>query len=248
MYLINTNLYSHCPWTGNCVGLRNHKSFIVFIITVQIGILFFLLLLFIQFKVLYSPKLSKKCFVFLKLLCEPFLLDPFTFVLALWTSLQLIWVTLLLAVQLFQISFSITTNEARNLDKYDFMDKIEQDFYRKDAAYILQSTLSNNEAVHHHCSHKKGYRIFSMLSRFLGIHHFLKIISIFSSKSVSMMNKENNPFNNGIVSNCRDFWSCQTGKNSVLGFMNKTNHSYIEGSAYVNGQLINYHLYDSPTS
>ncbi|EMR10023.1 hypothetical protein PNEG_01777 [Pneumocystis murina B123] len=236
----------HCPWTGNCIGLRNHRLFIVYIIMVQIGIVFFLRLLLIHFEVLYSPELSKNCFVFLKLLCEPFLLDPFTFVLALWTFLQLIWVTLLLVVQLFQISFSITTSEARNLDKYGFMGEIEKDFYRKDAAYILRSTFSNDDAPHHHyCSHKKGYRMFSMLSKFLGIHHFLKIISIFSSKSVSLMNKTKNPFNNGILSNCRDFWNCGTGKISVLGFMNKTKHSYIEGSGYIDGQLINYYyLYD----
>ncbi|CCJ30506.1 unnamed protein product [Pneumocystis jirovecii] len=233
----------HCPWAGNCIGLKNHKSFIIYIVMLQIGIVLFIRLLFIHYGVLSISGLPKGCFVSSELLCKPFLLDSFTTILALWVILQFVWVMLLLAVQFFQISLSITTNEARNLYKYGFMNEVEHNFRNGSVASRLETTL-NNQCSHYHYFRKKK-NIFWTLLKFLGVYHFLKIANIFALRFTLVSNRVKNPFNNGVLSNCRDFWCTGVGKNNGLGVINTTKQSYNDGFGYIKGHLVNYYyLYD----
>ncbi|KAG4304076.1 hypothetical protein PORY_002440 [Pneumocystis oryctolagi] len=237
----------HCPWVGNCIGLRNHKLFVVYIIMLQIGVVLFDQLLFDYYRSLKIPESAKVCPNSLELFCRPFLLDSFTIILALWINLQFVWIVLLFIVQIFQISFSVTTNEARNLHKYGFMDEIGHDFYNESAKNKLQSILLNNQCSHHHNSHKERHHIFWVLLRFLGIHHFLKIINTFRSRFISRL-KIRNPYSNGVLSNCRDFWYLGVGKKDGIRIINKRKQVYSEGNGYIKGRLVNYYyLYDFPS-
>ncbi|KAG5519121.1 hypothetical protein PMAC_002209 [Pneumocystis sp. 'macacae'] len=207
------------------------------------GIVLFIRLLFIYYDVSSVSESPKECFVSSELLCKPFLLDSFTTVLALWISLHFVWVMLLLVVQVFQISLSITTNDARNFYKYGFIDGIEHKFYNESLASRLRVTLLNNQSLNYHYSPRKK-QIFWKLLRFLGVYHFLKIVNIFIMRFTLGSNRIKNPFNNGVLSNCRDFWSIGIGKKNGLGIIN-TKQSYNEGFGYIKGHLVNYYyLYD----
>ncbi|KAG5438995.1 hypothetical protein PCANB_002325 [Pneumocystis canis] len=207
-------------------------------------IVLFIRLLFIHYQTINIPELSNDCFISSKL-CKPFLLDPFTTILALWISFQFIWVMFLLISQIIQISFSITTNEAINLHKYGFMGGIEHVFYKEDTMSRPQSAFLNNQDPHYNHSRKKKHHVFWVLPKLLGIHHFLKIVNMFPSKSILQLNKARNPFDNGVLSNCKDFWCVGTTDIFRLGIMNRTKQSYTDGFGYIKGQLVNYYyLYD----
>jgi hypothetical protein len=39
-----SNVCSHCPWVDNCVAVNNHRHFLIYIVTMAIGIISFLFL------------------------------------------------------------------------------------------------------------------------------------------------------------------------------------------------------------
>ncbi|OJJ50463.1 hypothetical protein ASPZODRAFT_147975 [Penicilliopsis zonata CBS 506.65] len=74
----------HCPWIENCVGANNLRHFVLYVVSLELGII-----LFVQLSIYYT----------------------FTLVLDFWVMLQLVWVTMLCAVQLVQVSRNQTTYE-----------------------------------------------------------------------------------------------------------------------------------------
>lgn len=65
-----------------------------------------------------SPTPAPECNVISPELCSTLNSDPFTIVLTLWTNLQLVWVSMLLVVQLVQITRGLTTYEAMSGHKH----------------------------------------------------------------------------------------------------------------------------------
>lgn len=126
-------IYSHCPWTYNCIGASNHKSFMVFLLSLSAsGLLYIHIawncnnishfhLIFVFTDLSYNapildPETLKTC-AFNSIMCSYSHYSTTALFLIYWLAFNLTWMTFLIAVQLFQISLNKTTNEMANSAK-----------------------------------------------------------------------------------------------------------------------------------
>ncbi|OMJ12543.1 Palmitoyltransferase AKR1 [Smittium culicis] len=116
----------HCPWTYNCVGSKNHKIFIYFLLSLILCGSLFLYSgsLFLERTfVFYEPIEGRPCYLG-SYLCGCFQQEPYTLYIMIWIFLNLIWSFILLISQIYQIAVNMTTNESitgfRNLNRLNF--------------------------------------------------------------------------------------------------------------------------------
>ncbi|KAG5651913.1 hypothetical protein H0H81_006964 [Sphagnurus paluster] len=218
----------HCPWVWNCVGANNHRQFVLFVSTLVVGIMLFDYLtyeFFSSITVSSAPSdISPSCILPADL-CALTAYDTFLVAVAAWATLQLSWTIVLLASQLWQIARQMTTLEVSNLGRYGYMggrggqSLIGQMGHRhqhsragnvvpgvdtEDTALVTGAeTPVGGPAVHRHAGVCAGCGS-GFFMNLLGFDRFTKGKAV---DGLTRASKASNPFDLGIVGNCKDFWS-----------------------------------------
>ncbi|ANZ75654.1 BA75_02854T0 [Komagataella pastoris] len=124
--------YDHfCPWVFNDIGIRNHKPFIAFSLSLQVAILCFIILTieyFDEMKLKNEKQIKHSCSFLSEDLCKGYRGAPFTFNVLVWVTFQFIWLSMVNIVQFIQIFKGLTTEEAKNFSNPDRMNKPWENF------------------------------------------------------------------------------------------------------------------------
>ncbi|QKX59009.1 uncharacterized protein TRUGW13939_06138 [Talaromyces rugulosus] len=226
----------HCPWIFNCVGANNLRHFVIYVVCLEIGILTFIRLVICYIELLPAPE-TLQCNIINDNLCSIISKDSFTLVLTIWAALQMIWVTMLCAVQMVQISRNQTTYENMRGHTVDNSHSASQAITTALVAGTPSPAAAGltgaghgphpgARAGHHH----RGKGFFGQWRNLLGLDSF------FATAQGSSV-RQRNPFSRGIVTNCRDFWLDSTP------FFKKRE----PGSAMLDGAVVNYYsMYEPP--
>ncbi|KAF2395734.1 palmitoyltransferase akr1, partial [Trichodelitschia bisporula] len=243
----------HCPWVDNCIGVNNHRRFVLYVLTMATGVVFWLLLTLSYLAPLPKPK-DATCTLLSPDLCATLLTDPFTIVLTIWTALQLVWVSMLLTVQLVQVTRGLTTYEAMTSHHLPpanaaFTSFITSGATSLDDAQLIPGARGPDPAAeqpppgaaHAHAHpHRKGGGggCWANFQRALGIDTFLAT-TLHGRRGAAgaVAAPPKNPFSRGWIQNCNDFW-CDPAP--VFGL--RTN-----GEAVLGGEKVDYTaMFDVP--
>lgn len=141
-------------------------------------------------------------------ICTPLITDPYTTLLTTWTSFQLLWLTLLVVVQHYQITRGITTHELSNLQKYGFLgggNVTVEDRLQEGVSSRLPPIAKPENHAHTGRFHK--------CLRILGVEQFFTTFK--DRRQRAQANRRGmNPFDQGSwIRNCSDFWAVPTHLN-----------------------------------
>jgi palmitoyltransferase ZDHHC13/17 len=134
-------------------------------------------------------------------ICEPLVTDPYTTILTFWGGAQLLWLTMLVVVQYYQIARGITTHELSNLQKYGFLgggNVTVEDRMQEGVSSRLPPIAVND---------KPPQGRFQKCLRILGVEQFF---TTFKDKRqrADAQRRGMNPFDqSSCLTNCGDFWA-----------------------------------------
>lgn len=217
----------HCPWVDNCVGVNNHKHFILYVIFMIAGIALIIQLTLAYLAALdppilldlatHEPLQTPECTLLTDELCKVFMKDPLTIVTMGWASLQLTWVVMLLFVHLTQIARNVTTYETmrKHVQPGPIMTAMTTGSMSADGAQVdggggAPGSSSNPQASNSlHKKKKEG--CLTQWSKLLGLDTFITVAfqgykGSQQSKAERQRSKKSNPFSRGVLRNCQDFW------------------------------------------
>ncbi len=234
----------HCPWVYNCVGVNNHRHFFLYLINMMMGVLIFDTAVYYYLSA-RAATASETCSILSAGLCRVVNADALTLIVAVWATLQLSWVSMLMFVQFVQVSRAMTTYE--NMYGVD---------HHLSAASALHSAFTSTGAPldpvrasagradgaggQHGHDHAHGHShgsFFKRWSKILGVDTFIETATGRGAATGKGPKQRKNPYSRGCLVNCRDFW-CDTAP--IFG-QRET------GSALLGGQAINYtEMYESP--
>lgn len=182
-----------------------------------------------------SQTASDSCNLLSPNLCKIVNADAYTAILGVWITLQLLWVTMLLFTQFFQVSQAMTTFE----NMYGVRDSTATTAFTSTGTPLDPNHPSLSTAAgqggHGH-KHKQG--MLKSWSRLLGVDPFIETITGRGAASTKNKRKKKNPYSRGCVTNCKDFW-CDPAP--VFGQREN-------GAAVLGGEKIDYTaMYESPT-
>ncbi|KAF3906358.1 Ankyrin-2 [Dactylellina cionopaga] len=258
----------HCPWIFNCVGVGNHRQFLSYVVTLELGIISYVSLAYFHLSSL--PEVPIENCLFLSAdMCQPVWADPFTLYITLWAGLQLTWVSMLFIVQTIQVLRGQTT--------YESMHSVHQGHDDHEVSSMVSSMIAGGgtslEGVglnaggagpdplittpggrgsnsagghgHHHHGHAHGRGagaasggMWNKVLRLLGVDTFLATAKDGVADNKHRSRRRQNPWNRGIIRNCDDFWC------SGVGELFKGPQG---GEAMLGGQRVDYFtMYETP--
>ncbi|OTB10851.1 hypothetical protein K445DRAFT_78024 [Daldinia sp. EC12] len=237
----------HCPWVNNCIGVNNHRHFFLYLVNLVFGIVFIDWLLYHYFSELPKSALKEECLLLAEPICAVVNADPYTVLLGLWTTLQLTWVGMLIFVQFVQVARAMTTYE----NMYGIQDGSTSslgsaftstgaplDPNHPDVAAppsAAADPLGTGRGAHGH-KHKSFLK---QWGRLLGVDTFIETATGRGAATGKKIRKKRNPYNKGLIQNCRDFW-CDPAP--IFGRRET-------GDAMLGGEKINYtEIYESPAA
>ena len=193
----------YCPWVWNDVGFNNHRQFLLFVSCMVLSILLFLRLTVAYFGASAPELPADATCVLPSVLCTASHFDTFALAVASWLALQLSWTVILLGAQLWQVCRQMTTLEVSNVGRYGYMGG------KPGVSAAAQQGMADGHVHGPECNHgpasgarKKGKLAF--LAKILGIDRFTEGKA---AEGLRKAGEVGNPFDLGVLANCRDFWT-----------------------------------------
>ncbi|EEP76066.1 palmitoyltransferase akr1 [Uncinocarpus reesii 1704] len=189
---------------------------------------------------------DSECNILSSSLCSMVKRDTFTIILTVWIAIQLVWITLLCAVQLVQISRNQTTYENMKGHSFDYADPAARAITSALTTGTTSAELGGLDSTgqgpnpsippsgpgRHRHAHGG---CFAQWKKLLGLDTFMATAQ--HGLGDRRASRSRNPFSRGIVTNCRDFWcdpSPYFGRRET-------------GMAMLDGSVINYNtMYEVP--
>jgi len=199
----------------DAVGLNNHRQFLIFVLTLVIGVILFDYLVYEYFTSIEITEQPSTSCILTESLCSIAAHDTFLVSVSAWATLQLLWTSILLLSQLWQVARQMTTFEVSNLGRFGFMGGRggtlgSQMGHRHQTLALPPSddgiSQQSGSAAHGHGGHAHAHNggCTGLLMQLTGLDVFTRGRA---ADGLARASKATNPFDLGIIANCKDFWT-----------------------------------------